>query len=61
MDIESRFAEIAKAAADSGGRILFDHQIEALLRYWYATGLADAGGFIRDVKDLRRVTLVEKP
>ena len=60
MDIESRFAEIAKAAADSGGRILFADQIEALLRSWYATGLADAGGFIWDGKELRRITL-EKP
>ena len=61
MDIEIRFAEIAKDAADYGGRIMFGPKLEALLRYWYTTGIADAGGFIWDGKELRRITLAEKP
>ena len=52
MDIESRFAEIAKAAENYGGRILFDHQIEALLRYWYLTGVADEGSQVIEPKSL---------
>ena len=47
MDIESRFAEIAKDAADYGGRIMFGPKLEALLRFWYMIGIADASGVVR--------------
>ena len=61
MDIESRFAEIARLAESYGGRIMFSSKLEAVLRFWYTTGIADAGGFIWDGKELRWITLAEKP
>src|SRR3989304_5072221 len=53
MDLESRFKEIAKVAEANGGRIMFAETLEALLRYWYTSGLTDAGNVAHDRDEFR--------